>query len=357
VRFAAAAVVALALAPAAGAVLPRATADRPDEVSGPQIHFVYAVPSDGTDRALDTSGAIDASVTIFLRWLSDQTGGRTLRTDTYQGSLDVTFVRLPRTDAEIRARVQYVRDEVEAELHGLGFTAPDKIYDVYYDGSSIFSCGGSFWPPVLPGNVVAMYLHGTPPGSSACDSNPLPAPGPAPGYWEYAMLHDTLHGLGFVAPCAPHHTRAGHVSDSPSDLMWAGDAPWSFPLTLDVGHDDYWQTGRDDCPDLARSPYLTTAAAPKLTFSKVSFVHVKPRPSLSAWTNVLVDGVAPAAGSTTCTARIGGSTVRGVPGFDTGLALCRFRLTAKARGKRLVGAIGVTIGSVSGSVPFSIVVG
>jgi hypothetical protein len=44
------------------AVLPRATSDRPDDVSGPQIQVVYALPADGTDRDLDENGPLDASV-------------------------------------------------------------------------------------------------------------------------------------------------------------------------------------------------------------------------------------------------------------------------------------------------------
>ena len=52
-------------AAAAPTALPRATQDRPDEVRGPQLHAVYAVPSDGGDRGLDTSGAIAASVASF----------------------------------------------------------------------------------------------------------------------------------------------------------------------------------------------------------------------------------------------------------------------------------------------------
>jgi hypothetical protein len=38
------------------------TSDRPDDVSGPQIQVVYALPADGTDRDLDENGTLDASV-------------------------------------------------------------------------------------------------------------------------------------------------------------------------------------------------------------------------------------------------------------------------------------------------------
>src|SRR5256885_507384 len=81
--------------------LPRSTVDRPDEVSGPQVHGFYVVPSDLEDRALDTSGVIAASVSNWEVWLQAQTGGRDLRLDLFQGQPDVTFFRMPQTDAQI----------------------------------------------------------------------------------------------------------------------------------------------------------------------------------------------------------------------------------------------------------------
>jgi hypothetical protein len=101
-----------------------------------------------------------------------------------------------------------------------------------------------------------MYLRGElPPGSPPCASNPFAGPAQPPGYMEYAMLHEVLHTIGLVPQCAPHHTRSGHVSDDPTDLMYAGDEPWT-PAALDVGRDDYFEAGVSGCLDLATSPYL-----------------------------------------------------------------------------------------------------
>jgi hypothetical protein len=44
--------------------LPRSTVDRPDDISGSQVHVVYAIPSDGTDRELDTNGVIAGTVAV-----------------------------------------------------------------------------------------------------------------------------------------------------------------------------------------------------------------------------------------------------------------------------------------------------
>jgi hypothetical protein len=237
--------------------LPRATADRPDSVSGPQVHIVYALPSDGADRSLDIDGTLTRSVTAWERWLAAQTGGPTLRLDRAGLALDITFARLSQTDAQIAASGAFVRDVVEDELDATGLFQPGKIYAVYYDGSSTFSCGGGAWPPALPGVVGALYLLGTPPGAPPCASNSF-APDPqSPGYLEFAMLHELVHTLGFVATCAPNHTLAGHTSAPTNDLMYAGSSPWSLPPTLDPGHDDYYGHSNTGCNDLADSPFLT----------------------------------------------------------------------------------------------------
>src|SRR3954453_5193 len=72
-----AACVVLLFAAAAGAqsFLDRTSTDRADEAIGPQIHAVYAVPSDGPDAALDTSGTLGAWLTGFNGWVPRQTGG------------------------------------------------------------------------------------------------------------------------------------------------------------------------------------------------------------------------------------------------------------------------------------------
>jgi RTX calcium-binding nonapeptide repeat (4 copies) len=245
------------LVPTAGAQ--RQLTDLPDEVSGLQVHFVYVIPNDGVDRALDTSGVIANEVDVFQRWLEGQTAGRRLRVDTAGGKLDISFFRLSRTDAEIASHGAFVRDEIEAELTAAGFSAGGKIYGVYYDGSSTFACGGGAWPPALPGTVAALYLQGEPPAARPCSTNPFASPGGSPGYLQYAMLHEILHTMGIVATCAPHHTRAGHVSDSSTDLMYAGDLPWT-PSTLDVGRDDYFEARIPGCQDLATNGWLTSRA-------------------------------------------------------------------------------------------------
>jgi hypothetical protein len=237
----------------------RSESDRPDEVEGAQVHVIYAVPSDGADRGLDVETAIHYTVASFQNWLASKTGGIAVRMDTYQGALDVSFFRLKSTDAEVKSRGAFVATEIEQQLLAAGRLVPGKIYLVYYDGGSTWSCGGASWPPDVPGQVAVMYLQGTPPGASCADNRLATSPTQFPTYWEFAMLHDLFHALGFVAPNAPHHWRAGHVPE-PNDLMHASDEPWVLgpTTTVDVGGDDYFGSNVPaGVHNLAISPFIT----------------------------------------------------------------------------------------------------
>lgn len=223
----------------------------------PSVQAVYAVARDGIDRHLDTNGALAHSIISWESWLRSQTGGRAIRLARWSGEPSIAFIRLSATEAELLGKGVWIRDAMEAELARNGYLAPGNVYAVYYDGPSNGQCGGGAWPPSLKGNVAALYLRGTFPNASTppCASHAFAGPGEPPRYLEFAMLHEILHTMGYVATCAPHHTQRGHVSDDPTDLMYAGPLPWK-PATLDVNHDDYFGHGRKSCPDLARDPML-----------------------------------------------------------------------------------------------------
>jgi hypothetical protein len=234
-------------------VLPRATADRPDDVAGPQIHAVYVVPADGDDRGLDTDGTVAASVANWDRWFEGQTLGGGLRLDTSGGELDVSFLRTSQTGAALAARGLALRDAIEAELRTAGFARAGKVYAVYYDGATSAACGGGAWPPTVPGDVGALYLRATYGAGLPCYDPALSRSGLQ--IMDFAMLHELMHTMGYVPTCAPHHTRSGHVSDDPRDLMYAGPQDWR-PSVLDVGQDDYYHAHILGCRELAESPYL-----------------------------------------------------------------------------------------------------
>jgi hypothetical protein len=240
----------------------RATSDRPDALFGSQIHVVYAVPADGPDRGLDTTGVLAGSVGSFQGWLRAQAGGRELRMDVGEDGLDVTFVRLSRSEAAMTSYGPFVRDTIEKEMGRAGLIRSDKVYAVYYDGGSTWACGGAAWPPELPGRVAAMYLRGAPSGIS-CERPFANSASAFPGYWEFAMLHDLLHTLGIVDRAAPNHTTQaggpGHVPET-NDLMYSGSAHWVIDgtTTLDVGGDDYFGNSvPDSVRRLDASAFLT----------------------------------------------------------------------------------------------------
>jgi hypothetical protein len=248
----AALLVAAAVVPAPR-LLPRATEDRPDDVRGPQIHVVYAVPRGGEDRRLDRNGVVSDSVASWNRWLREQTGGSELRLDTARGLLDVTYFQSQLTAAEMKDHGGMVVTALEGELLDSGLVSPRKLYAIYYDGPSNVACGQGAWPPSVPGRTAALYLRGLDGTKTACKNESLSSW--APGYWEFGMLHELLHALGFVPACARHDTGTGHVSDDPGDLMYTGRRRWR-PSRLDAAHDDYFRAGIKGCPDLADSPYL-----------------------------------------------------------------------------------------------------
>jgi hypothetical protein len=279
-----AAVALAALLTFAGSVMPhatasadreRATVDRPDDVHGVQVHFLYVVPADRGDRQLDTNGAIEESIARIEHWLRRETGGLSLRVDTYQGAPDITFVRLPHSDAEATRGHPWPIWVIGGDLVTAGFNDPDKVYAVFYDGHSSWACGGAK-SPALP-RLAAMYLRAQPTNDPhPCSDAPGFGTGlDRPGYFEIGLLHEVLHTLGFAPPCAPHVTHTDHVNDSPTDLLYHPDeqspAPWDWPhAVLDYNRDDYFgDRVPSGCPNLRDSPVLAprNEAEPTVTLT------------------------------------------------------------------------------------------
>lgn len=243
----------------------RALNDRPDDDSaGHQVHFMYVVPSDGTDEARDRTGTLERSISAMQGWLAKVTQGApmTLGVDSFERRPDVTFVRLSRTEADVRAHGSRVRQTIETELRARGFDHPRKVYAVFYEGEGD-RCGVGPWPPEEPGTYGVIFLRGHPVVGNPCETLLVPS-SEGPLYADFAILHEILHALGAVGRCAPNHVRSGHVSDSRADLMYSGPESWR-PSALDVGRDDYFGHGRSDCPDIARSAFVRPLpASPEL---------------------------------------------------------------------------------------------
>ena len=262
----------------------RTVTDMPDDLSGPQVHFLYVVPSDGADGQLDTNGGMEQSIARIERWFVTQAGNQGLRVDRQNGVPDITFVRLPHSDAQATARNPWPLWVMGEDLVAAGFNNPLKVYAALYDGHSTWACGGAS-SPALP-KLGAMYLQAQP------TNDPRPcrdAPGfgtgtDRPGYFEIGLLHEILHVIGFTPRCAPHASVSAfpdHVNDSPTDLMYGPDAKstagWNWAnAVLDFNHDDYYRANIQGCPDLSNSPYVAALHPISVTARGPGTVTSKP---------------------------------------------------------------------------------
>ena len=212
----------------------RSTTDRPAEVSGRQIHVIYMIPRDGRDRGFDTTGTLERSVIRFQNWFSFRTALK-LREDQYQGRLDITFFRSNRTDAQVARFGRLILNALYVELRAAGFDDPDTKYLIYYDGTNPLTCANA----IQEGAAAAVYLNGTFDGET-CRTGFVLDVGP-PGYWDFAMLHETMHTLGAVHFNAPNHEddQRWHVADGADLMHGGGDVTWR-PQLVDRGNDDYW---------------------------------------------------------------------------------------------------------------------
>ena len=221
------------LSAAAPSALPRATADRPDEVVGEQVHFIYALPTDAPDGQLDVNGELTASIARMQAWLAGQTGGPKLRLDTYQGQPDITFLRTS------LAPGMNIRQYVER----LGFTNPKKLYLMYAGSYPQEACGRA--NVGLKAGLVFLWCTSQWPRGSRF------------GVLEVSAMHEILHALGAVPEGAPHWVEGNHVTDT-SDVMqpsFTVDSNGEVAEALDPGRDDYYGHNRSET-DIADSPYL-----------------------------------------------------------------------------------------------------
>lgn len=214
------------------ASITRATADRPDEVAGDQIHVLYAVPSDGADGSLDLNGTIAKTLASMNTWLAGQAAGRRFKLDTFNGALDTTFVRLPKTDSAYDTFGIGKRAEIEKDLGSLGLLNPAKRYAVYYDGTNPRGCVEPNRPGDSVGFTAIMYLKGC---TNSFASN---ASAPA-GLREYQMLRGLLRSLGAVSPAAPNFVPDGFVDNDATDVMYQGTLGWN-PSILDANKMNYY---------------------------------------------------------------------------------------------------------------------
>ena len=210
---------------------PSAIDAKPNAVAGYPVHFVYAVPSDGTDRLSTFASRIETDWEAIDSWWRGQDPTRTPRADVAQFScglqLDLSSVKLRQSGAQIAAQEEPF-DQVFDSLDSLGFTSQFTKYVVYYDGpvgnDNICGIGGS-----LRGGFGLAVISVR--ACSGVDTAQIAA-------------HELTHTLGAVPAGAPHDCAPpddGHTCDNDRDLMFpTTDGTPLSGLILDPGRDDYY---------------------------------------------------------------------------------------------------------------------
>lgn len=239
-------------------LFPRTSYDRPDEATGPLVHFVYMVSSDRPDRRLDELGVIEDSARSINRWTRNQTDGQRWRYDEYTLQVSPTETR---TVMDVSVITGYTEAEFGSHPQGVlsrfGLDSPNKRYVLYVEAAYGTTCGSQQLPTPY---AVVFLLSGSP-----CTGTLAPNAS-TPSFVEHTAVHELVHSLGHVATGAPHRClNQAHICTpgSPPDLdperydvMYPQP---NYPLSmkiLDIRRDDYYGHLAPRI-DLQDSPFLT----------------------------------------------------------------------------------------------------
>lgn len=251
----------------------RITVDRPDDTTAPQVKAYYVLAADSVDDRYDVAGHIAKQVTSANEWLFAN-GGKRVRWDTYRGDVDVQFVRLKKTEAELwmdpvdpskKCRYQQCPslETIVLEMEAAGVPVRNKITAVFFGGQRTFAshadspwCAWGGWGKA---GHVAMYLvsdMNLMTGGTRCSSmTDYTKPTNATNTVGLAMLHEIFHALGAVAFSGPPNGDGnGHIKNDSSDLMGGSQGI----VKLDPGNDDYWRHGKTFA-DAHRSAFMEPA--------------------------------------------------------------------------------------------------
>lgn len=209
------------------------TTDVADAVSAFEWHVIYALPDGGLDHFASFAPQFARDAAAMTSWWLGQDPTRKPRFDLIDspscgsefGRIDISLVHVPAGVTDFDGIITAVRNA--------GFENPDKGYLIYFDGSPHVGDEYGLCGEGAVDNVTFAYSVVFLPtcGQESSDATR-----------EAVAMHEMTHGMGAVPTEAPHSCNAGHVCDSPSDLMKASlDSGDSLAnLQLDVGRDDYY---------------------------------------------------------------------------------------------------------------------
>ena len=209
----------------------------PDATLAYSVHVAYVRAPGARDRFAQFAPRIVGDTAAFDAWWRGQDSTRTPRFDLYPapgcastfGSLDISSLELPQPITGINGAFGQIR----RQLAQLGFDEAEKVYLVYFDGSTGQSgnfrvCGQGASPSGLGAGMAVVYLDSCS-ADEGDDLRPVTA------------LHELVHVMGAVERAAPNSCDSGHVCDFPLDLM--GAKLTGEPLdshVLDAGRNDYY---------------------------------------------------------------------------------------------------------------------
>ena len=209
-----------------------AQADRvPNVVAGNPIHWVYVVPSDGSDGLATLASVMQSDAEQIDAWWRREDPTRVPRNDlaTFPcgTQLDITTLRMTRTGAQLSPLEGRFGAIVDA-LTQNGLESAFTKYAVYYDGptsdTNVCGQGGSDGS----GFGVAIVYYRSCVGVSTAG----------------VAAHEFLHTAGAVPRAAPNDCegeRSGHTCDDESDLMYPSIGGEGLSAKfLDPGRNDYY---------------------------------------------------------------------------------------------------------------------
>ncbi len=211
-----------------------------------RFHAFVAVPSDKTADGENGTDAVESTITAVNGWFATQTNGgvqpRWLR-DT-SGQVVVTDVDLPSPSSTYAAE----DDQITTDLYASGAVGADEFPVVFIDAGATTgpACALTFGGSFTSAERASVLFE------SACGI--YPATGTTyPSNASYVISHEMTHAFGAVPSCAPHYDGTGHVNDNPSDVVYQGSQRNFSSVTLDPGHDDYYDTTNPSCPGIEYS--------------------------------------------------------------------------------------------------------
>jgi hypothetical protein len=202
----------------------------PNVVAGNPVHWIYAIPSDGTDRLSTFASVMQTDAEAIDAWWRREDPTRVPRNDLTQLScgvqLDLTSLRFPLSGSQLASDAGF--GAIFNALVAGAFRSPFTKYVVYFDGpvsdDRICGRGGSDSSGI---GLAVVYVQ-------ACAGVSTAA----------VAAHELLHTYGAVPNGAPHNCPEpddGHTCDAPSDLMYPFiDGSLLESKTLDPGRDDYY---------------------------------------------------------------------------------------------------------------------